>query len=568
MADDYIFQNTLENDIDFSSFLKKEIVQIYDTNGSNYTNQIRFDMTSLATVNKWADYQNALLEIPFTISLQSSQDATAAGVINSFMCGLKNGNHQLIDNLQVQYNNNTVVQQTSFTNLYVSYKLMSTWSKDDLAKWGPVCNFSPDTAGSAVYQAAASLDGIGICHNRVIETQPIFAVPSAGTGNTFTLTTANQGFLDRLKMNAYDLSTTAVALLTGAGYGAIPSTNSASACQNIGKSYLSDNTLGTTDRIWKFNLLCTIRLRDVCSFFETIPLIKGGRMLMNVNFNAGRVVIPMTAGSDIFGLTSSTIIAGNCLPFMVASGGGSQPCDAYGNIANNSVLTIEGNVYQTKIPAAQNDLLSNCRLFIPVYTMNPVKEDELLGIRKIRDVEYTDIMSYSFDVSSNANFNQVVTNGLRDIKRVIVIPQLKKVEGNDVTVPYTSPFDSSPATTCPLASLRNFNILVAGSNLFNNNVDYDFDMFCNEIAPAYALNGGYSQVLTSGLLDRFSWDNNYRYYVGDVSRRLNSDKDVSLSVSIQGVNNSGVGLKLFVFVEYGCSYKLNLETSAMTELRN
>ena len=50
--------------------------------------------------------------------------------------------------MTVEFNNQNVVQQTPFLNVFRSFKCLTSWSNDDLDNHGASCGFYPDSSDS------------------------------------------------------------------------------------------------------------------------------------------------------------------------------------------------------------------------------------------------------------------------------------------------------------------------------------------------------------------------------------------------------------------------------------
>jgi hypothetical protein len=333
------------------------------------------------------------------------------------------------------------------------------------------------------------------------------------------------------------------------------------------KNYTDDNALGTTSRIWRWNILCTIKLKDIHDFFKQIPLVKGASLRFTLNYNSARIVVNATTSGTTLTQATYTQLSGKSNPIMMASAAASNPSAAVAALATDPVLTIECNVAKTSNPVvAGSGTLASCRLYVPSYTMNPVSMKELIGLKENHSFEYEEIYNYNFiNVAAGGSFNQILTNGIVNPKALVIIPMVNSADNASI-IPYQSIFDSAPGTTCPLAAVTNFNVALAGKNIFMQNVDYDFDMFINEVAPANALNGGYTVGLTSGLLSKKDWDNSYRYLVADLSRGSIAVEGVPQSVQVSGVNSTAVAMDYFCFVVYSRKAKLNVVTSELLSL--
>jgi hypothetical protein len=174
---------------------------------------------------------------------------------------LKNGYYQLIDSIQVDHNNRNIIALQPFTNFFTNYKILSSMSADDLKKCGPSIGFNPDSAGSAAYAAAANANGDGTSNNVV---NPAEALTYASQIDPY-----NAGLLKRFQMTGYQLNT------KNTGIGANPEINTTALANQIGKNYQTDNGGAAAGRVWQWNILATIRLKDIADFFDKIPLVKG-----------------------------------------------------------------------------------------------------------------------------------------------------------------------------------------------------------------------------------------------------------------------------------------------------
>ncbi|EGZ11067.1 hypothetical protein PHYSODRAFT_337829 [Phytophthora sojae] len=96
---------------------------------------------------------------------------------------------------------------------------------------------------------------------------------------------------------------------------------------------------------------------------------------------------------------------------------------------------------------------------------------------------------------------------------------------------FQSPFDSSPYTLQPGSSIRNFNVRIGSTQVFDISHDYDFHHFTNEIAKISAINGDLTPELVNGLLDYQTWSLTNRMLIADVSRL--TERDVPQAIQIQ-----------------------------------
>ncbi len=253
---------------------------------------------------------------------------------------------------------------------------------------------------------------------------------------------------------------------------------------------------------------------------------------------------------------------------------------------------------------SQGTLSKSVYLYIPSYTFNPIFEQSYLS-SPIKQIKYTDVYQYQvLNVATGANFNNLLTNGIANIKSVLVLPFFSTSSGNSVTfsagtngvlkntygqipniagptlgfaaqtnnsntgfaqgVPvWQSPFDpAGSGPTSPLCTLTNFNVQISGQNAIYNIEKYNFEQFNNQLYGQNAVNGGLTDGITSSLIDRQAFDMEYCYYYVNVERMLPVEQSVPKSVQILGQNYSSRALDLYCFIEYGNEISIDALTGA------
>jgi hypothetical protein len=232
-----------------------------------------------------------------------------------------------------------------------------------------------------------------------------------------------------------------------------------------------------------------------------------------------------------------------------------------GAVCNNTNIT---NPAVAGSPAAvAGNVAKSVYLYVPAYTFNPTFESAYLS-SNIKQIKYTDIYQYQFDIDGLATFNQLITNGIANIKSVLIAPFYRLNIGAAGVVPeFMSPF--SPAgggTTSPLVALTNFNIQISGQNAIYNTQRYGFEEWVNQLYGQNAVNGGLTDGLTSGLIDFNGFQNSYSYYYINVERMLPVEQSVPKSVQILGTSLSTLPIRFMVFVEYGVQVSIDVLTGA------
>jgi hypothetical protein len=535
VSDSVIYDKIFSPPEEDMPFVNKEVLYVNDINNSSYNGQIQIETSSLSNSGNWLDYANGHLVIPFVVQMSSNANQSGAGVINSFSAIIKSGFHQLIDSIQVDYNGTTVVQQQPFSNFYNHFRIMTTMSADDLKKHGDLIGFYPDSSDSFRFEAAGggSPSGLGLSNNTLFNT--LETSPEAFGDWT---TNGNLGAWERGKT---------VAPFDEKGDSARGVT--VQALTNLQQSLASFYTYtAPTDatRLYRWVYCAVIRLKDLTDFFGKMPILKGGLLRVILNYNTASFTITHGAGPAL-SVTTYQQKTGRINPLMMSSGLATQP---NGSVVNGT-LTFNMGVVEVD---GYRPYAFGTRLYVPSYNLDPAYESRIISTMSIREVAYTDFYNFNVvNVGAGSPFNQILTNSLPNIKYVVVIPTpTVNNAGAGLTTgkEYQSPFSSSPATTCPDASITNFNVLVGGQNIFQQNFNYDFEAFKNELQSVNAVNGGVVDGLTSGLISYKDWSRAYRYYVADVARRLPHEKDNLMSIQIVGTNNTSIAMDYICFVVF------------------
>ena len=214
-------------------------------------------------------------------------------------------------------------------------------------------------------------------------------------------------------------------------------------------------------------------------------------------------------------------------------------------------------------------LAQSVYLYVPAYTFNPVFEQAYLS-SPIKQIKYTDVYQYQvLNVGANQQFNNLITNGIANIKSVLILPYFSASAGVQNTglpqgVPvYQSPFDPAGCgATSPLCLLTNFNVVISGQNAIYNTQRYAFEQFNNQLYGQNAVNGGLTDGLTSSLINSLGFEMEYCYYYVNVSRMLPVEESVPKSVQIIGTNCSGSAVDYFVYIIYGVDVSIDILSGA------
>jgi len=341
MADTVTLQNSLQSQENIFDFQNKQFTYVPDQNNGSYNNgQIIFDLASFANSGKYVDWSQSLLVIPLVLNLNAVSGSFGNGVDSAFAASLKNGAHQLINSLSVELTNNQIVNLTSFSNLDINYKLLSTMSADDQINLSKTLLFSKDTAESVFYQGAnTSALGAGECNNNI--KQSTFSTTNGWGASGIDY---NAGRLDRMLYTSFDLSSS----LTPSKY-----TNAAYCGTNL-KNYVTYSASNIT-----YYITATIPLRILHDVFKKLPLVKGSyaRLIINTN-TACTCNLTLTTSTGV--ITAMTVSSqNNILPFQITPCASNSGQGWNANTCTSLAATLGiAKCYNTSLSAVASHSLS------------------------------------------------------------------------------------------------------------------------------------------------------------------------------------------------------------------
>lgn len=595
--DNLVFEEAVNAEIDTSEFISKKWLYVNDSNSQNYTSQVVIDSTPLANSGGWINWSEGFIVMPLAVELKSATSANLplATRLGDHSWAFKAGFWHMINSMTLEFNNQNCVQQTPFLNVFRSFKAHTSFSQDDLLNEGSTIGYFPDTAGSWSFNddnATATnplrSNGVGLCNNKQF---PITIAQSPVAGGSITTNTplivdtayagvstgvSATGATNPSSLVGDDYSVNAGFAKRSSWYGYI------NAGDSLNQDAINDQT--TSNAVYRssklvqagagsvgWQIYAKLRLKDLSDFFQKCPLLKGSTIRFYINTNQSSISFTKTAGTidangvqtayPTIAVNSVSVLGGLTNPLMIASADIQQglaplPADTY---------TLNVNIYKTSDGLYQTGLQS-CRLYAPVYKMNPLAEQRYLQLAPTKKVEYRDIFQYQFnDIAGNStSFNILVSNGIANIQSVLVVPFLTASANGTAYNTLLSPTSTSGATPDPIV-LTNFNIQVSGVNLFLNNEYYDYEQFNEELKSSNQLNGSLTTGLASGLISEDMFSRGYRYYYGNCSRILPSEEGVSRSIQIMGQNASKLACNLMVFVEFKRSITIDIATGARIE---
>lgn len=519
---------------DRSDVLNKEFVWIPDSNGSAYNGQITFDLNSLGQTNKWLNYGEAYIQVPYVVSAKSDVDVTTSNAMKSSTIGLKDGFHQLIDTISVEFNQKTVVQVQNFTNLHTQFKFLTSSSTEDILKNSTTTGFYGDSVDSYMYHADPSQFGVGYINS------------------------GNNGSFQRRK-NELNFD---VAVAHNENPLAIIEND---VIKTAGRSYYKQNGAGI-NAYFHWVYMATIKLSDISDLFAKVPICKTTDVRIVINYNSFESKI--VTGTNVLSIGSYQQLSGHSCPVMVTPYATTTP----------GTLTVRGNVMRSGIGDEPEIALNNCRLYVPIYDIAGSRSLSMIQAHPTTKFDYMDIYTYVVpEITANQTFNYTLTTGIINPQYIVVVPFIKTntITYTDGATPpvtgllvksatYQSVFDSAPGTTSAVR-IGEFNIQIAGINVFQQNQRYDYEQFISELSKINALGGNNVMGFTSGVLNQYQYQKAYRMYVADVSRREASQDRVTQSIVVTGVNTANASIELVCFVAYKKSLAIKTSTGEVLD---
>ena len=607
--DNLVFEESISSEMSQSEFVDKQWLYVNDNNNGSYSSQIILDTTPLSNAGGYINWSEAFISIPLVLQLESA--AIASATTNAdFVLGMKNGYFQILHSLTCDFNNGNIIQQVPFLNVFSSFKCLTSWSDGDVKNWGSVCGFAPDSSRSWIYNSIAGDTtvwsagaGTGLCNNRLAPVVPITTpATTAAAGNQSYSSSvasldaadyrgqANSGLLKRIQYLNYGLDA------NGAGTFNNGQVNLLGGQTMATQTFLSYvNTASANTRAIIFDAI--VRLKDVADFFQKCPLLKGATMRIALNTNQcffpfKAANLAYTAATGVASIAPSLLLTapptilggGGTCPIMISQSDSGQGLEGLAPTAATTQTAITGKAslsivrsqftggsFMTATIAAP---ITSVRLYAPCYTMSPIAEQRYLSLTPTKKVLYNDIFQYQFNDVPTGNFNLLVSNGITNVRGVVVVPFLNQSSngitgaGNwgtaSITDTLLSPFASSGGSPDPVA-LTNFNIQVSGKNLFLQQQQYTYEFFTQQLVSANQLNGSLTTSLASGLIGKEDFEFLYRYYYGNVSRSLPSEDGVAKSIQILGTISTpatAVKINFMVFVEFEREITIDVRTGA------
>ena len=516
-------------------FSQKRWTYITDStsNGGVFNGQIQFDLNTLSSQNQWTDLSQAYIQFPVKLSINS---ATAVGTaaqqnFTNWSASIKNGFHQFVDSVSIVLGGSNIQSSQIFENVNASYKMLSEWSQDELKKYGPTLGISLDD-----YQLAA--DGAPTAYDGLDNDAPATVSP-AYAGVQYPVI-RNSGFKERAHFLNSNVGGTAAAIL-----GTNATTEGKGRVQNVNSS----TTIAAGSDVFVQFALATIRLRDLSDAIAKLPLVKGLKGFIYVNYNAATCQFTSTASTGAVKSSApiQQAIYGRCMPAMLGVGSYSGSADL--------TLTFRAEVSgvaSTNLTSA-TPTFNNARLFAPYYVASP-EVDRALSMKKT--IRFNERFITTLSLAANGTFSGTLSPGITNPQRVILLPILTGSAGatpgltSFAVNPLLSPWDiAGTGGSSPFAGLKDLQITVGGVPMWQSPQQFQYENFLQEVAQQ-GVDGGLVSQTNSGLLSQRLWNQMYRYYTCDVSRRMGSEDGASKAVQLSCTNATSAPMTVIAMIWY------------------
>lgn len=569
--DTFVLERSKYQSTGHSPFTEKKIVHQNDLNNGVYSsNNIQYDLQSLATNGSYIDWSAGHLVVPMVLRLTRISTITGFDAEDvPFAMGLKNDYATIINSVQIQIQNTTIAQQTNLMPCLWNARKMLSWSKGYVDKVGASYGFVPDTTDSVgiagAYTAGASAFGTGIINNYNLPQFPSDLSPQSA----FSVGQTNFGFYTRQKLTtAFNPNTTSISQFQ-------TETNFSTAGLNYYKNVGSS-------KLWF--IYAQIPLKDIHPYFAEVPLVKSVYTRLQLNMNQCSHILSLTiAGGALTStqITSSSVQNGIC-PFMIANmsqnKNGFKPitdlCIAEGDATYQFevALSIGTDSYGSYATKTQVPALSMTRIYVPTYRFKPEEEALYLSNNTFKKITFSDYSLYQFPISvtsGSATFNQVISNGTSNLVRLWMLPYASNTflsNGGNAQSELVSPFSSAPGTCASWVQFTNFNVQISGKTIFTQNTEYSWEQFLYEVKGDLSLNSGEDSMITSGLVTQADWVRSPWVCV-DISRRLEGDRATPKQIQVQFNALTQLSqLNILFFVEFQKSLSMDILTGEIADV--
>jgi len=293
-------------------------------------------------------------------------------------------------------------------------------------------------------------------------------------------------------------------------------------------------------------------------FFEKLPMVRGANIKITLTLN--QCEFSFSSAVDNAKTMISSSFKGNTNPFLRLN---DKLDEGAAYTESLSLKVVKNDAYE--------HAKTQCRLYVPVYTMENVFETKYLEVSQ-RQVVYEDVFIQHYKKVSGS-FQLLLTNSMSRMRKLVIIPMISKnstaTDGNG-TLLYSaqeSPFTTEPSTCSP-CHISDFNVALSGSNVYNQLIQYKYENYLNEMNGVFGVNANMETGTSSSLMSLEDYQNHYGYIVVDLSRRKEYDEKVAMSVEIRGTISSAKNLDLLCYIVYSRDLTIDVDAGAVVDPDN
>ncbi|GMF64707.1 unnamed protein product [Phytophthora lilii] len=515
------FEHSVEPAPAETLFRDKKWTYIQDStsNTGQYAGQIQFNLSTISSQAAFVNWEEAVIELPIKLQITNS---TGSSVISTGVCS--------IDQL---------VPKAVHENVNATFKAFTEWDYSTYLKQGQTSNFVIDeyaspAAGSSLTQNLDNVTTSSFMNSTVGE---------FGLSNTLL----NKGAYNRSLFTALDQQANKLA------FDVMGSTANIQAVSKPQVYVAPAGSVANRAPFYVAHYLACIKLKDICDYFKKCPMQKNTRGFIYINYNSSSTTITTNSTGVVAPGTiavSSNMQFGNTCPILWNFYSTATLSPTGLNVPASTILTVTADVNGTATSGsgmAPSQAFS--RLLVPTYSPNPSADNALIQKKTFR---YFERVTNKFTVQAGQSFTWTITNGIANPKKLIMQPVITNMTAGssslpDVINPFRSPFSTVPATTSPFAALRNLQVTVGNVPIWNNPVNFGYDLFVQEMSKS-GVDGGLDDVTNAGLLSQRLWESLYRFVAVDIGRRLPSEDGASKSIIVSGTNNTNYALTIYYHI--------------------
>lgn len=559
-ADLSAFEHSVEPSTGEVLFSGKKWTYIQDSTSNNgiYSGQIQLNLSSISSQAAFVNWQEAVIQLPIKLEILNAGSSTVTAFSPATVDQLvpKAGAWQFIDSVSVVIDGTTVQTNQVHENVNATFKALTEWSLQDLQKHGATSNFALDEYAPPTTNCPQTLDNL--LTSAFISSN----VGEHGLSNTFT----NVGAKERALFTGI---TTAAGKTDYTGTLAADVAGSVANASSVAKPQVYVAPSGAPgvapgEQFYAAHYIATIRLADICDYFKKCPMSKNVKGFIYINYNSSATSMT-TAGPGQFKPSTLTTFQtnmayGNTCPVLynIASSASGTTISTTGAFSASSGLDITaGGSITVKadvcgVASGKSGLTPSqqfTRLLVPTYSPNPTADHALVQKKSFR---YFERMTNKFTVQAGQQFTYTLTNGIANPKKIFLQPVISNPSMANGALPDTinplrSPYSTIPATTSPFCSLKNLQLTVGNLPIWNNPVNFGYDMYVQEMRDS-GVDGGLDDDSKAGLLNQRQWESLYRFVAVDIGRRLPSEDGASKSIIVSGVNNTAFPLTIYYHI--------------------